>query len=161
MADYRLYTEHVGAFWPGRVTDAHQYVRLICNSTPPPTRRIPVTVWTVPATVTRVIDGDTIVADLDLGWGVTMRDRHIRLAGLNCPEINTPEGVKARDFTRAKMIGQMPADGVGRSLAAPVTVVSHSLDKYGRVLGTVFYTVGPGGSLNDDLLASGNAVVMK
>lgn len=39
------------------------------------------------AFVTRVIDGDTIVVDIDLGLGVWKKDERIRLAGINAPEI--------------------------------------------------------------------------
>jgi endonuclease YncB( thermonuclease family) len=116
-----------------------------------------VTVYTVPGVVTRVIDGDTVVADLDLGWGVWMRDRHIRLAGINCPEMSTPEGTSARIFTINWLNRLMPVGDDG-PLKAPVTVVSHGIDKYGRVLGTVSHGAA---DLNDELLSSGNAVVMK
>ena len=34
--------------------------------------------WTVPATVVRVIDGDTIIVTLDLGWRVYRNDERIR-----------------------------------------------------------------------------------
>jgi endonuclease YncB( thermonuclease family) len=144
------------------------YARLITD----PPRSNPMTTWTVPALVTRVIDGDTIVANLDLGWSTWLIDRHIRLAGLNCPEHGTPDGDAATAYTTARLISLMPADGIGRPLAAQVTVVSHSVDKYGRVLGTVYY-MPPGssggvipplaaqGCLNDDLLSSGHAVVMR
>lgn len=113
--------------------------------------------WTVPATIIRVIDGDTIEADLDLGWHITYRAK-IRLADINCPEIITPEGRAARDYVTARMVALMPADGLGHPLAAPVNVTSHALDKYGRVLGTVW--TAPGVSLNDALIAAGHAVVM-
>ena len=46
------------------------------------------------AQVRRVIDGDTYVLDIDLGLTVTVRAT-IRLKGWNCPERNTPQGVKA------------------------------------------------------------------
>jgi endonuclease YncB( thermonuclease family) len=47
--------------------------------------------WTVPATVVRVIDGDAIVVTLDLGWRVYRNEEHIRVAGINTPEIRGPE----------------------------------------------------------------------
>jgi micrococcal nuclease len=121
-----------------------------------------VTVWTVPATVVSVYDADTLWADLDLGWRITYRTK-IRLAGVNAPELDTPAGVVAREW----VINQIrPIPGI---MPTPVTVVSHSLDKYGRVLADVYWWEGPGSTpplagqhhLNADLLASGNAVVMK
>ena len=132
-------------------------------------REAHMTTWTVPAVITRVVDGDTVEARLDLGWRVTMTAK-IRLAGINCPEIDTPEGVAARAFTVNTLNRLMPVGDTG-PLAAPVKVISHSLDKYGRVLGDVRYPPAntPSGlalpvtswvSLADQLLAAGHAVVM-
>lgn len=115
------------------------------------------TVWTVPATIVRVIDADTIETDLDLGWHLTYRAK-IRLAGVNAPELTTAAGKTAR----AWLVDYLAAAG-------SVTVVSHSLDKYGRVLGDVYWwdtstgIVPPLASqhhLNADLLSAGHAVPM-
>jgi len=48
------------------------------------------------AELVRVIDGDTYVFDIDLGFYVTTR-QHIRLLGLDCPERGTPEGKRATE----------------------------------------------------------------
>lgn len=122
------------------------------------------TTWTVPAIITRVIDGDTYVADIDLGWRVWMRDARIRLAGVNAPEMSTPEGVTARAWAVNTLNRQM-AVGDSGPLSVPVQVISHSLDKYGRVLADVYYDLDPTGAgrrhLNGELLAAGHAVVMR
>ena len=47
----------------------------------------------------RVIDGDTFVADVDLGFRVTAAVT-VRLRGVNAPEHNKPGGPDARDFLR-------------------------------------------------------------
>lgn len=88
-------------------------------------------VWTVPATITRVVDADTLEADLDLGWRITYHAK-IRLAGVNAPERHTLAGNTARQW----VIDALQPDPA--AFAAPVTVVSHSLDKYGRVLADVY-----------------------
>lgn len=44
------------------------------------------------ATIVRVIDGDTIVVDLDLGFGVWVRRQTMRLLGCNSWEKHTPAG---------------------------------------------------------------------
>jgi len=52
----------------------------------------------------RVIDGDTIVCDVDLGFGIWLRDEHIRFARIDCPETRTKDiiekqkGLAAKDF---------------------------------------------------------------
>lgn len=49
------------------------------------------------AQLNRVIDGDTCVLDIDLGFHVTIRE-HVRLLRIDCPEIGTQAGKDARDF---------------------------------------------------------------
>lgn len=111
------------------------------------------TTWTVPATVLRVVDGDTLDVDLDLGWHITYRAK-IRLAYCNAPEMSTEEGKSARNFTIAALGWRQ--DGT----PPQVTVTSHSLDKYGRVLGSVTWknTAGEWVDLATTLIAAGRAV---
>ena len=104
--------------------------------------------WAVPATVSRVIDGDTVVVSADLGWHISLTSS-VRLYGVDCPELNTDEGKVARDFVK-----DLLPDGT------PITLVSHKLlgatDKYGRVLGSI--TLPNGRDLSTVLLETGNAV---
>jgi len=51
------------------------------------------------AVLRRVIDGDTYVLDIDLGFHI-WTTQHVRLEGIDCPEKNTPEGVLATNFAR-------------------------------------------------------------
>jgi endonuclease YncB( thermonuclease family) len=84
------------------------------------------------ATITRVIDGDTVVADIDLGFHATMRGVHVRLARINAPELWTGEPGEAARAALQKFIGASPSGPVS------AVIESHSLDKYGRVLGEVW-----------------------
>jgi endonuclease YncB( thermonuclease family) len=129
------------------------------------------TVWTVPATVQRVVDGDTLEVLLDLGWHLTLTTK-VRLARCNAPEMDhghsdgpVGPGRAAYVFTSNSLwneLGSSVEDGGSAGAFYPVTVVSHSLDKYGRVLGEVKWTdrAGVAHNLSDDLLASGHAVPM-
>ncbi len=103
--------------------------------------------WSVPGTVLRVIDGDTLTATLDLGWGVQYAKATIRLAAVNCPERSEQAGRDAAAFTTALL----PA-GTG------IVVRSHSRDKYGRVLATVEFA---GTDLATELLAAGHATAYR
>ena len=40
-------------------------------------------------TMLRVVDGDTVDVDIDLGFGVWMRKQRIRLYGIDTPESRT------------------------------------------------------------------------
>jgi micrococcal nuclease len=104
------------------------------------------TTWTVPATVVRIIDGDTLILDLDLGWGIRRPLERCRLGRCNAPELSTPEGVAARDY----VVGLLP-------LGTAVAFVSKKLDNYGRPLGEVIFADGKD-NLTDLLLGSGHAV---
>ena len=55
------------------------------------------TPFTYFAKLDRVIDGDTLLIEFDVGFFITLKEK-IRLIGINAPEINTPEGKKAKKF---------------------------------------------------------------
>lgn len=103
------------------------------------------TTWTVPATVLRVVDGDTVRLLLDLGWHITL-EANARVLRINAPELNTPEGQEAKRYA-AQLL---PVD-------AEVTFVSKQLDKYGRPLGSITRN---GADFADLMLAAGHAVPM-
>lgn len=89
------------------------------------------TIWTVPAIVVRVIDGDTIKLDLDLGWHIKHMGVNCRIFGFDAPELITDAGKAAKGYAMGILeIGQ------------EVTFRSHSLDKYGRPLGELFFGAG-------------------
>jgi micrococcal nuclease len=116
------------------------------------------TTWTVPARIIRILDGDTIEVDLDLGWRITYRAK-VRLARVNAPELSTDVGRAARDWAVRQLTAL--ADTLTHSVEwRPITVVSHSLDKYGRVLGDVRWvdSTGTTHDLAADLLQAGHAV---
>jgi len=53
--------------------------------------------YTYAATVVRVVDGDSIIVDLDLGRRIWVRDAPHRLAGIAARELKMPGGVEARN----------------------------------------------------------------
>lgn len=83
--------------------------------------------WTVPAKVLDVVDGDTIRLQLDLGWRITYTAR-VRIAGINAPEMKTPEGLQAKQHAQTLL---QPGD--------EVTFLSKGFDKYGRPLGHLIF----------------------
>ena len=46
------------------------------------------------ATVTEVVDGDTIVIDIDLGFDVIFTNQKVRLLGIDTPESRTSDKVE-------------------------------------------------------------------
>ena len=39
--------------------------------------------------VTRIVDGDTVDVDIDLGFGMTYKKQRVRLMGIDTPESRT------------------------------------------------------------------------
>lgn len=50
------------------------------------------------AAVARVVDGDTVNLNVDLGFGVWLREQTFRVAGCNARELAEPGGTAARDY---------------------------------------------------------------
>ena len=90
------------------------------------------------AVVKRVIDGDSVVLDIDCGFDVVLQDQSTRLYGVDTPETRMVEGGN----THLKVLGQLAKEKVLALLPAgkAVHVRSH-LDKrgkFGRILVEVF-----------------------
>ena len=106
--------------------------------------------YTYAALVQRVIDGDTVVVDIDVGFHVWLRAQHIRLAHINAPELPSAAG-KAAVLHLLTLLGPW--------LTPPqvtLQTIKDRQDKYGRYLG-VFVT-SAGVNVNEAMVAAGHAV---
>jgi endonuclease YncB( thermonuclease family) len=63
--------------------------------------------YTYRGVVDRVIDGDTFVLLLDLGFYCSYRP-HVRLYGVNAPELKTTEGKAAKSYVETLLKPYMP-----------------------------------------------------
>ena len=106
--------------------------------------------YTYKAFVTRVIDGDTLIVEFRLGFG-QLREETIRLKGIDCPELDTPEGRAAKRFVEREL---------ARCEFITVKSAQTRKEKWGRYLGDVFYSdkTGKPQYLNNVLLEKGMAV---
>tara|TARA_B100000902_G_scaffold399402_1_gene470071 strand:- start:2026 stop:2382 length:357 start_codon:yes stop_codon:yes gene_type:complete len=107
------------------------------------------------ATVTRVVDGDTIDVVIDLGFDISYSAR-VRFVGINTPESRTRDleekerGLAAKDFVANWLLHE----------AGMEPIIETKLDKkgkFGRVLGIIKNSEGV--SLNDVLIEEGHATV--
>jgi micrococcal nuclease len=55
------------------------------------------------AELVRVVDGNTAILDIDLGFFVWHRKTTIRLAGIDAPDVTTPEGKAALDWLKTRL----------------------------------------------------------
>ena len=83
------------------------------------------------AKILRVVDGDTVDIDLDLGFGIVYAKQRVRLLGIDTPESRT------RDLTE-KFYGNLAKDFLKSLLQVGETYsLQTTLDKgkFGRILG--------------------------
>ena len=106
--------------------------------------------------ILKVVDGDTVDVDIDLGFGVWLRNERVRLAGIDAPESRTSDAVE-------KVFGQAAKDRVNSLLGAEailISQISKSGDnikgKFGRIIGN-FKTIN-GEFVADVLMSEGHAV---
>ena len=82
--------------------------------------------------ILRVVDGDTVDVDIDLGFGVWMHKERIRLYGIDTPESRTRDSVeKIFGFEAKKMVESWLPLGSTQTL---ITEKDKS-GKFGRILG--------------------------
>ena len=85
------------------------------------------------ATVTRVVDGDTIDAIVDLGFS-TFKKVRIRMHGINAPESRTRDLEEKKKGLAAKArLVEMLEENKNEFI-----LVSHGVGKFGRCLGEIF-----------------------
>lgn len=110
-------------------------------------------------TLHRVVDGDTVDGEIDLGFNISVKKR-IRLVGINAPETRLQSKIKDEEKRLAeKEAGLRAKDKLADMLHAKEILIKTKLDKtgkFGRVLGTLF-TLEEQGLLdiNDFLLSKG------
>ena len=105
----------------------------------------------------KVVDGDTIDADIDLGFDIKVKKR-IRFMGINAPESRTKDleekarGLAAKDRVKALLEG-----------CKNIQLKSHGVGKFGRCLGEIMLDMIDGQekltleNLNELLINEGHA----
>ena len=82
--------------------------------------------------IVRVIDGDSIIVDIDLGFGLWIHGESIRLFGVDCPECRSRDpkekaaGLAAKTFVKGLL-----HDG------GTYTLTTKEKGKFGRYLGVI------------------------
>ena len=82
------------------------------------------------AKVVRVVDGDTVDVDIDMGFGIVYANQRIRLYGIDTPESRTRDPIEK---VFGKLAGKFLTEKLGEKC-----VLRTRLDdkgKYGRILG--------------------------
>ena len=94
--------------------------------------------YTYKAKVRRVIDGDSVVVDIDLGFDTWIKDQNVRIHGIDTPEVRTKDPLeKAHGLLAKAFVEQILPEG----LEVAITTVKDG-DKFGRVLGIIRTSTG-------------------
>jgi micrococcal nuclease len=104
--------------------------------------------------IVKVVDGDTVDVDIDLGFGVWLKKQRVRLFGIDTPESRTRDLVEKR-------FGNMAKDYLKSRLSSGA-ILGTRLDKkgkFGRILGEFFVLDGEEKSnINQELITNHHAV---
>ena len=107
--------------------------------------------------VRKVVDGDTVDIDIDLGFGIWLNDDRVRIIGIDTPESRTSDPVE-------KIFGLAAKERVKHLLGENPTLISkvkgdgneEMRGKFGRILGD--FRTPQGDLLTQKLMAEGHAV---
>ena len=84
--------------------------------------------YTYNCTLVRVVDGDTIVCNIDLGFDVVLSEQFIRLAGIDAPESRCRRPIE-------KKLGLLAKERLEEILKGTFKFKSLGKGKFGRILG--------------------------
>lgn len=107
--------------------------------------------WEYNATIYSVYDGDTLRANVDLGFRIWTHGVPFRLARINAPELikSDPRGRVARDY----VLATVPVDS-----EVQIRTYKDEQEKYGRYLADIYPEGFDGFCVNDRLVELGYAL---
>ena len=87
--------------------------------------------------VIKIIDGDTVDVDIDLGFGIILKDERVRIMGIDTPESRTRDKVEKAFGNAAKnRVKELLANKSGPILKTQINKNGEDMrGKFGRVLG--------------------------
>ena len=85
--------------------------------------------------ILKVVDGDTVDVDIDLGFGCWLRNERVRIVGIDCPESRTSDRIE-------KVFGEAAKQRLTSLLSSEAILISqvskmgeNMKGKFGRILG--------------------------
>ena len=106
--------------------------------------------------ILKVVDGDTVDVDIDLGFGCWLRNERVRIVGIDCPESRRSDRIE-------KVFGEAAKQRLTSLLSSEAILISqvskmgeNMKGKFGRILGD-FRTINDQ-VVSTTLMEEGNAV---
>ena len=108
------------------------------------------------ATIVKVVDGDTVDVDIDLGFGVWLKDERVRIMGIDTPESRTSDKVEKK-FGLAAKARLKSLLGKQAILKTQVNKSGEDMKgKFGRILGD--FVAEDGRMVTEVMVAEGHCV---
>jgi len=109
--------------------------------------------YTYKAQVLKIVDGDTIDVDVELGFDVVLSNQRVRLYGIDTPESRTRNlEEKFRGLlSKSRLQEQCPK-------GSKILLESKDRGKFGRILGILYHIDNTEISINDRMIEEGFAV---
>jgi micrococcal nuclease len=107
--------------------------------------------------INKVLDGDTVDIDLDLGFNIVLVNQRVRMAGVDTPESRTsnkeekPRGL----LSKKKLAEKLP---VGSWQIIETQRSDNNDDKFGRILGV--FILEDGTKVNDWLIQNNYLIIL-
>jgi len=87
------------------------------------------------ATIVKIVDGDTVDVDIDLGFNVVLQDERVRIAGIDTPESRTRD-LEEKKFGLAAKARVKELLGKTCTLKTQINKSGEDMKgKFGRILG--------------------------
>jgi micrococcal nuclease len=106
--------------------------------------------------IVKVIDGDTVDVDIDLGFGIVLTDERVRIMGIDTPESRTRDKVEKKFglASKARLKSLLGKTGI---LKTQINKNGEDMKgKFGRILGD--FVVEDSRMVTDILVEEGHAV---
>ena len=107
-------------------------------------------------TVIKVVDGDTVDVDIDLGFGVTLKDERVRIMGIDTPESRTSDKVEDLFGEAAKARLKELMYGGAKLITTEDKHGEDMKGKFGRILGD--FKMPDGRKVTDIMIEEGHCV---
>jgi len=108
--------------------------------------------------INKVLDGDTVDIDLDLGFNIILANQRVRMAGVDTPESRTSnKEEKPRGLLSKKKLAEKLPTGSWQIIETQKS--DNNDDKFGRILGV--FILEDGTRVNEWLIANNYAVPYK
>lgn len=106
--------------------------------------------------ILKVVDGDTVDVDIDLGFGIVLSDERVRIMGIDTPESRTRDKVEKKFglASKARLKSLLGKTGI---LKTQINKNGEDMKgKFGRILGD--FVAEDGRMVTDILVEEGHAV---